>query len=155
MFIFHNRRLCAIFSGNHDLPSDAFKPLEGFMKIITKISLGFFSTAVLRAGFAIITTAIAFDAGAATYTGVAVTILQSPTPTQDCIYFQLAGVSQADPVAPSNPWFAVPSTQNGASGIYAALLSARVAGAPISVTTSGNLAGGSCGAFAGILYLSI
>jgi len=92
---------------------------------------------------------------AATYTAVAVTIMQSPTPAQDCIYFQLVGVTTADPVARNNPWFAVPSSQNGYNGTYATQMAARVSGTTVSVTTSGNLTGGSCGDFSGFLYLDI
>jgi len=110
---------------------------------------------VLGVGMLIGAVATAPAAQAATYLGKAVTILQSPTPTQNCLYFQLSGVAQADPVAPNNPWFAVPSTQNGYSQIYATLLAARVAGTTVGVVTSGNFAGGTCGAgFAEILYLN-
>src|SRR5687767_8704333 len=33
--------------------------------------------------------------------------------TRDCSFFQLVGVSEADPAVPGNPWFAVPKSHMG------------------------------------------
>jgi hypothetical protein len=67
------------------------------------------------------------------------------------MYFQLSGVTQADStVVANNPWFAIPSTQNGFDEIYAMLLSAKLTSGSLTVTTSGALAGGTCGNYAGV-----
>ena len=80
-----------------------------------------------------------------------VSVVHSPD-TRECIFFQLDGVAEADPIAPGNPWFAVPKTHNGYKEIVATLLMARATGAPLQqVTTSGALA---CGHSA-VLNLSL
>ncbi len=84
------------------------------------------------------------------YTAYGVGIIKSPTPTANCAYFELVGVAQADPISPSNPWFAIPATQNGFAEVYASLVAAKIAGTTVSVLTTGALAGGSCGTFAGV-----
>jgi hypothetical protein len=91
---------------------------------------------------------------AAAYVNATITFVQSPTPAADCLYFQLSGVTQADPIAPNNAWFAIPSSQNGYSGIYAMIIAAKMASAPVSVITTGALAGGTCGTFAGIDHIA-
>lgn len=79
--------------------------------------------------------------------------LQPPLSNQDCVYFTLTGVSQADPVSAGSAWFAIPSTQTGFSEVYAALLAAKISGATVMVSTSGNFAGGACGNYAGVYYV--
>jgi hypothetical protein len=57
------------------------------------------------------------------------------------VFFQLSGVSEADPAAP-NVWFAVPKTHAGFKEIVAMLLAARMSGALVSVSTTGAVACG-------------
>src|SRR4051794_20860354 len=87
-------------------------------------------------------------ASAAQYSNATVTLIQSATPTADCTYFMLSGVTQADPSVPGNAWFAVPKTQNGYTNIVAMLISGKLAGAQVTVVTTGAVAGGGCGTFA-------
>lgn len=77
--------------------------------------------------------------------------LQPPLSDQDCVYFTLTGVSQADPVVGGSP--CIPSTQTGFNEVYAALLGAKFSGATIMVSTTGNVAGGDCGSCAGLNYV--
>jgi hypothetical protein len=65
--------------------------------------------------------------------------LQSMFSGADCFYFTLEGVSEADPVVPGSPWFAVPRTQFGAKDGYAMLLSAKLSGQSVVVTTKAQL----------------
>jgi hypothetical protein len=85
------------------------------------------------------------------YVGATITVIQTPTPTANCFYFMLAGVGEADPVAPGNAWFAVPSTQIGFAQLYAIVIAAKLAGNPVSVAT----AGGTCGTFAGVDHVTL
>ncbi len=62
--------------------------------------------------------------------------------SRQCIFFQLTGVSEADPVNPNNPWFAVAKTHGGYKEIVAMLMMAKATGIPISVGTTGALACG-------------
>jgi hypothetical protein len=89
-------------------------------------------------------------ASAVTYNAATVTIIASPSPSTNCLYFQLVGVSEADPIAPNNPWFGVPATQNGFNQIVAMLISIKLSAGTVQVTTTGALAGGSCGNYAGV-----
>jgi hypothetical protein len=72
-----------------------------------------------------------------------VEVLQSTYIGSDCIYFTLHGVSVADPALPSTgAWFAMPRTQNGSRDAYAMLLTAKVSGLPVRVSTTGAIACG-------------
>ncbi len=62
-------------------------------------------------------------ATAASYNLATVTFLEAPTSAQNCLYFELTGIAQADPIVPSVAWFAIPNTHNGFTQIYAMLLS--------------------------------
>lgn len=84
-----------------------------------------------------------------------VSIIQSPNYNVDCLYFQLAGVSQADPVNPNNPWFAVPRTQNGYNEIVAMLIAAHEGGSTVEVFTTGATAGGACNPYAGVAWINL
>jgi len=84
------------------------------------------------------------------YNAAMITFLGPPTATHDCVYFTLSGVSQADPLVPNNAWFAMPSSHYGFAMVYAALLSAKISGTTLQVVTTGALAGGSCGNYAGV-----
>jgi len=90
-------------------------------------------------------------AWSATHANKTVSVVHSPD-SRECIFFQLDGVAEADPISPGNPWFAVPKTHNGYKEIVAALLMLRTTGAPLQqVTTSGALA---CG-HAAVLNLAL
>jgi hypothetical protein len=71
-----------------------------------------------------------------------VAMLSSTYDGADCIYFTLQGVTEADPVKPGDPTFAIPRTQYGAKDAYAMLLSVKLAGGTVRVLTRGTL---SCG----------
>jgi hypothetical protein len=73
-----------------------------------------------------------------------------PPDSKDCVAFQLTGVNEADPVAPDTPWFAVPRSALGFKEIYALLLTAKASGIPITVETTGVLAGSQCHPFVGV-----
>lgn len=59
-----------------------------------------------------------------------------------CTFFQLAGVSEADPVSLGSPWFALSMSHVGYKDIMAMLVTAKAMQLPIQVTTSGQLACG-------------
>lgn len=105
-------------------------------------------------GLLIASAALAPIAEAGTYDLAFVSYVQSPTPSANCVYFQLAGVTSADSVAPG-PWFAIPATQNGFSQMMAILMSVKLAASPVQVTTTGALAGGTCGNFAGVDHITM
>ena len=63
----------------------------------------------------------------------------------DCVFFKLEGVTQADPVKPNDPMFAIAATQPGAKNAYAALLGAKLSGLTPIVRTRGNLVCGYAG----------
>jgi hypothetical protein len=73
--------------------------------------------------------------------------LQGLSSSYDCFYFTLSGISQADPIVPNNPWFAVSRSQYGANPAYAMLLSAKATGASVRVTTTGITI---CGGYVGV-----
>jgi hypothetical protein len=80
-----------------------------------------------------------------------VTVVHSPD-TRQCTFFMLSGVSEAAPVAPGDPWFAVPKSHAGYKEILAVLLLARTTGKALThVATSGALA---CG-HAAVISLSM
>ncbi len=69
----------------------------------------------------------------------------------DCFFFTLVGVTQPDPVSPS-PWIAIPRSQYGAKDAYAILLSAKLTGQQVRVTTNGAIA---CGGYATVSEVSM
>jgi hypothetical protein len=79
--------------------------------------------------------------------------LQPPSSYQDCVFFTLVGIPQADPIVPNNPWFALSRTQIGYTEMYAALLAAKLSGSTLNVVTTGAVGGGGCTGFAGIAYV--
>jgi hypothetical protein len=83
----------------------------------------------------------------------AIAQFQPPNYNVDCVWFTLVGVAQADPILPNNPWFGLPRTQIGYSEMYAVLLAAKLGGSTLTVTTTGAVAGGSCGGYAGIAWI--
>jgi len=82
---------------------------------------------------------------AADYYAKGIVAIETPSQAHNCLYFMLRDVTQADPVVPNNPWFAVPATQNGYKEMYAMLLTAWVTGKSVSARTTGTVAGGECG----------
>ena len=79
--------------------------------------------------------------------------LQPPLSNQDCVFFTLNGVSEADPAVPGSPWFAMPRTQTGFNEVYAALLAAKISGTTVTISTTGRPASGACGNYSGIYVL--
>jgi hypothetical protein len=75
--------------------------------------------------------------------------------TDTCFFFSLVGVAVADPVVPNSPWFAIPLAQTGFSQAYALMLSAKTTGATVIVSTTGALAGGTCGTYAGVAAVNL
>jgi hypothetical protein len=62
-----------------------------------------------------------------------------------CVFFQLAGVAEADPLAPGQSWFALPKSTPNFQEIYAELLSAKMSSKSIDVITDGTVV---CGGYA-------
>lgn len=63
--------------------------------------------------------------------------------TRQCFFFQLTGVSEADPVVPGDYWFAIPQSNAGYKDAVAILMLARATGMPLAhVKTTGGLACG-------------
>jgi hypothetical protein len=79
-----------------------------------------------------------------------ITTIEPPQATTDCLYFQLAGVGEADPLTPNNPWFAMPRSHPGFREIYAMILMTKATGMEVVVRTTGSLAGGACGNYVGV-----
>jgi hypothetical protein len=90
--------------------------------------------------------------GASSYTA-AVDMIEAPSASADCVYFTLVGVSQADPVAPGAPWFAVPRAHPGMREIFTILLAAQKTGSTVWVQTTGAAAGGACGSYVGVEFV--
>ena len=59
-----------------------------------------------------------------------------------CTFFLLQGVTQADPIKPNDPYFALPQTIPGYQEMLSFLLSAQLSGRPIMAFTTGQLACG-------------
>lgn len=80
---------------------------------------------------------LANGAGAETHLDKQVSTIQLST--GGCYFFQLNGVSGADPAVPAvGPWFAIPTTQTNSKEMYAMLLSVRIGGGTLSrVVTAG------------------
>ncbi len=68
-----------------------------------------------------------------------------------CAFFTLDGVTQADPIAPGSPWFAIPKTASNYSELFSLLASSKYTGKAITATTDGTL---SCG-FANTLGVTV
>jgi hypothetical protein len=89
----------------------------------------------------------------AIHAGKTVSVIQSPTPSGDCLYFSLVGVPQADPISPGNPWFALPHSHTGFKEAVAILMAAKLSQQTITVETTGTAAGGTCGAYPLVYYV--
>ena len=99
--------------------------------------------------------AVTATAQAVTYNSATISFLQSPTPNAACMLFTLPGVTTADPIVPGQAWIGVPNTQIGYQEIVAILISAKLSGSPMQVTTTGALAGGTCGSVPGIDHVTL
>ena len=100
---------------------------SGFLNMVMPLAMGIVTIAGLNV------------AQAAQYYGKTVGKLQGFYDDADCFYFQLNGVSEADPVKPGDAWFAVSRTQYGAKDAYAMLLAAKISGKTVNVSTRGTL----------------
>jgi hypothetical protein len=79
------------------------------------------------------------DATAQTTHGpTVVSVVFPPDVARPCAFFQLQGVPQADPVAPGQPWFAIPMTNVGYHEQFALVLTAAFNNRPIVVATTGQ-----------------
>jgi hypothetical protein len=57
-----------------------------------------------------------------------------------CHFFQLTGVTEADPAVPASPWFAISTTQANAKEMFAVLLTVRASGGTLArVLTNGQV----------------
>jgi len=65
--------------------------------------------------------------------------------TRDCYFFKLEGVTEADPVASNNDWFAVPFDKPSAKNVIGILMAAKASNTAVTAKTTGQLA---CGGFA-------
>ena len=93
----------------------------------------------------------AAPAAAADHVGKQISTISFNTSTQ-CLYLKLQGVSQADPLAPGNPYMVIPRSHPDFAQMFAMLLSARAINAPINIVTDGVPA---CGGMTGISALGI
>lgn len=75
----------------------------------------------------------------------------SPADLQPCLVFDLKNVSQADPVLPGNPYFAISRANPGYADMLATVLTAAAGGQLLTVVTSGTI---TCG-FADVSGIAI
>jgi hypothetical protein len=89
-------------------------------------------------------------AGADSHRNATVELLQSATVNSfapsGCFYFTLNGISQADPVVPGSPWFAVNRSTPASGDVYATILAAKLSGSRVWIVTNGTTG---CGTGAG------
>ena len=62
--------------------------------------------------------------------------------SRPCLFFNLAGVSEADPAVPAQIWFTIPTSNANYQTQASIILSSKVAGKPLRVQTDGTV---SCG----------
>lgn len=71
-----------------------------------------------------------------------VSILQTDA-VSSCYFFQLSGVTQANPVVANGVWFAIDKTKANAQELYAVILGAKLTGISLyRVLTNGDVACG-------------
>jgi hypothetical protein len=75
--------------------------------------------------------------------GYQVGIIRAPD-GRPCTFFSLVGVSVADPVVPNSAWFAIPQAAVGYKEMLALLLSSKLTGKSVYVSTTGAV-NASCG----------
>ena len=73
-----------------------------------------------------------------------ISVIQSPD-TRTCLFFQLDGVAEADPVVPNVAWFALPQAHVGYDEIFSMILTAYTTGTPINVYTTSTVQCGHAG----------
>ena len=78
--------------------------------------------------------------GNATFFG-AKTVAEVLADSRPCIFFWLNGVSQSDATV-NGAWFAIPRSAPNADFLISALLSAKLTGKPVNISTDGTM---SCG----------
>ena len=94
--------------------------------------------------------AVSVPAQSALWSSKTIAKLQPDHLTDQCYFFSLDGVAEADPVRSGSPWFAVDRNNHpGAKELYATLLTARLTGTPVTVLTTGSMV---CG-YATISYV--
>jgi hypothetical protein len=67
-----------------------------------------------------------------------------------CLFLTIPGVGTADSAVSSSPWVGIPVADPSFAMIAATVLQAKATGAQLDIATTGALAGGGCGAVAGI-----
>lgn len=92
---------------------------------------------VLVAGAVAVMTA---PANGASHLDKSVTVIQSVEYSWLCSFFQLEGVSEADPAVPGNAWFALPQDHPGYDELVAMIISAQAGDGKVDVFTDGNIA---------------
>lgn len=83
--------------------------------------------------------ALSFVAGAASaadFWDKPVAIVRGPD-SRPCTFFQLVGVSTADPLTPNLPWMMLRQASPGYKENLALLMSAKLTGAHVNVSTTG------------------
>lgn len=85
-------------------------------------------------------TMTAAPANAASHLNKTVTVIQSVEYSRLCSFFQLEGVSEADPAVPGNAWFALPQDHPGYDELVAMIISAQAGDGKVDVFTDGNIA---------------
>jgi hypothetical protein len=77
------------------------------------------------------------DSHAVNYMAVSPQNLYAPAKSDNCSFFTLQGIPEADPVKPNSPIFAVPKSHPGYKEIYTLIATAMVSGLKLDVGTSG------------------
>jgi hypothetical protein len=81
-----------------------------------------------------------------------VSIVLPPAQYGGCMWFQLTGVTEADPIAAGNPWFAVPVTHPGYKEIFASLLAAKISEKTVTVQMTNATA---CNGYAAVDWVYV
>lgn len=101
--------------------------------LMTKLRMQF----LIVISFLMLPTSNAWSAGAS-FNNVQVDYVFSGD-TRACVFFKLVGVAEADSALPGVAWFALPKTHPLFRETYALLLSAKLAGRAVSVSTTGAI----------------
>ena len=60
--------------------------------------------------------------------------------SRPCAFFLLNGVSEADPIVPGSPWYAISTSDANFPSLMSVLLTAKASGQTVNVTTDGSTA---------------
>jgi hypothetical protein len=101
---------------------------------------------------AVLVTLAAARSDAVIYENKMIGTIQPFIAGDNCFYFTLQGVTEADPVKPGSPWFAISRSDTGAKDAMATLLSAKYQGIAIRVFSNGTLTCGYASASVVQLY---